>query len=245
MSIRSFLWNTPKPGLYHKKKSIDSVVPPCVSAPEPAPTPSLSRAAFTALFFVLFLYSVSGVSGKYTEQGAQESTPSYFETEQPSVVVETRQTNQGSPVRLRIPSIHVDTAVEYVGLTSEGAMGVPNNTINVGWYGLGPRPGDKGSAVIAGHLNGKKGEAGVFTHLNQLKEGDTLYVEDSDGISTAFVVRESRSYEPGYASDVFRQSDDAHLNLITCSGEWDRAKGSYSKRLVVFADIAPKSLSLK
>jgi hypothetical protein len=33
-------------------------------------------------------------------------------------------------------------------------------------------------------------------------------------------------------------NDKAHLNLITCDGVWDVTKKSYSKRLVVFADIA-------
>jgi hypothetical protein len=28
----------------------------------------------------------------------------------------------------------------------------------------------------------------------------------------------------------------AHLNLITCTGSWDSAAGTHSKRLVVFAD---------
>lgn len=158
---------------------------------------------------------------------------------------EALQKSQGLPVRLKIPAINVDAVIENVGLTSEGVMAVPDNTVNVGWFDLGSRPGENGSAVIAGHFNGKNGEVGVFTRLHKLKEGDMLHVENSDGTSVAFVVQGSRNYEPGYASDVFRQSDDAHLNLITCSGEWDGAKGSYSKRLVVFATIADKSLSLK
>ena len=105
----------------------------------------------------------------------------------------------GLPVRLKIPSINVDAAIEYVGLTSKRAMEVPKNTVDVGWYDLGPRPGEKGSAVIDGHFNGKNGEAGVFTNLDKLKVGDKLYVEDDKGITATFVVRESRTYDLGYA----------------------------------------------
>jgi hypothetical protein len=54
----------------------------------------------------------------------------------------------------------------------------------------------------------------------------------------AFVVRESRTYNPGYAEEVFSANDGAHLNLVTCDGVWDGAKKSYSKRLVIFADIS-------
>jgi hypothetical protein len=36
---------------------------------------------------------------------------------------------------------------------------------------------------------------------------------------------------------VFASNDGgAHLNLITCAGEWNKGKKSYSERLVVFAD---------
>ena len=141
------------------------------------------------------------------------------------------------PVRLIIPVINVNAAIEYVGVTPKGAMEVPGNSVDVGWFKLGPRPGEKGSAVIAGHLDGENGEAGVFINLYKLKAGDKLYTEDNKGISVAFVVRESRTYNPGYAEEVFSSSGSAHLNLITCDGVWDGVKKSYSKRLVIFADI--------
>lgn len=103
---------------------------------------------------------------------------------------------------------------------------------------LGTRPGENGNSVIAGHLNGEYGESGVFANLNKLKVGDILYIEDDKGISFTFIVRGSREYDPGYADEVFSSSDSSHLNLITCDGMWDEVKKSYTKRLVVFADLA-------
>jgi len=91
-------------------------------------------------------------------------------------------------------------------------------------FDLGPRPGERGSAVIAGHLDGKNGEAGVFVNLDKLKTGDKLYVEDGKGTSTTFIVRGSHAYNPGYADDVFSGTNSAHLNLITCDGVWDELK---------------------
>ncbi len=144
----------------------------------------------------------------------------------------------GLPVRLKIPIINVDAAIEFVGLTSNRAMEVPKNTIDVGWFDLGPHPGERGSAVIDGHFDGVNGEAAVFTNLYKLKVGDKLYVEDNKGITTTFVVKGSRSYDPGLADGVFSADNGTpQLNLITCNGMWDGVKKSYSKRLVVFSDI--------
>ena len=141
-------------------------------------------------------------------------------------------------MRLLIPVINVNAAIQDVGVNTKGEMDVPSNTADVGWFKLGSRPGEKGSAVISGHFNGKDGEAAVFTNLQKLKQGDKLYIEDDSGTSFAFVVRESLIYNPGFAEEVFSLNDIAHLNLVTCDGVWDGAKKSYSKRLVVFADAS-------
>lgn len=140
-------------------------------------------------------------------------------------------------MHLVIPTINVNASIQPLGVTSMGEMEVPDNTLDVGWFKLGPKPGEKGSAVIAGHFDGTNGEAGVFTNLYMLKEGDKLYIKDGREATSTFVVRESRIYDPGYAEDVFSSSGSAHLNLVTCDGVWNGTKKSYSKRLVVFADL--------
>lgn len=146
----------------------------------------------------------------------------------------------GLPMRLMIPAIKVKATIQHIGVTSKGDMDVPSNTSDVGWFQLGSRPGQQGSAVIGGHFNGKHGEAAVFAHLSELRPGDKIYVADDTGVSMMFVVRESHMYDPGYAEEVFSLNDSAHLNLITCDGIWDAATKSYSKRLVVFADLKEK-----
>jgi LPXTG-site transpeptidase (sortase) family protein len=146
--------------------------------------------------------------------------------------------NYGLPLRLKIPTINVDAALEQVGITPEGALGIPKNLTSAGWFSLGPRPGENGNAVIDGHYSQKASLPAVFDNLHQLIRGDKLYVQDEKGTSITFVVRQSRSYDPkADTSDVFRSTDGAaHLNLITCEGAWDEATKSYSKRLVIFAD---------
>lgn len=139
--------------------------------------------------------------------------------------------------RLKISKIGVDAVIKNMGLTSEGAMAVPDNTIDVGWFSLGTRPGDTGTAVIGAHdfLNDK---AGVFVNLNKLQKGDLLSVADSKGASTSFIVTDIRTYD---ATDkntgIFESESGAHLNLITCSGDWDPITKSSKQRLVIFTDV--------
>jgi len=148
-------------------------------------------------------------------------------------VVETEQ-----PVRLMIPAIGTDALIESLGLTPEGIMDSPEGPANAGWYNLGVRPGEVGSAVIDGHSGWKNDTPAVFDNLHQLEPGDKIYIEDNKGIITTFVVRESRTYNPeADASEVFFSNDDgSHLNLITCNGVWNEVTQNSSKRLVIFAD---------
>src|SRR3989339_607307 len=149
----------------------------------------------------------------------------------------------GAPVRLRIPSIGVDAAIEPVGRTSKGMMDAPGNPDTVGWYSLGSRPGEKGSAVLAGHLDWYGGKTAGFRHLDALRKGGILSVETDKGKFVPFVVREMRTLPSNeYAPDLFRSSDGSHLNLVTCSGAWDTARKNYSERLVVSADAAGPGL---
>ena len=145
----------------------------------------------------------------------------------------------GAPVRLMIPVVGVDSAVESLGLTPQGAMDIPQDPDNVGWFSLGTRPGENGSAVMAGHYGTwKNGKGSAFDRLHELNRGDKLYVKDNAGGVTFFVVRESRNYDPeADATEVFSSSDGkSHLNLITCEGAWDKNTKSYSQRLVIFTD---------
>ncbi len=144
----------------------------------------------------------------------------------------------GLPVRLKIPKLNIDAGLDYVGLTPTGELGVPKGPASAGWYVLGPRPGEKGNAVIDGHFGYKDNIPAIFDNLHALQKGDNLYVEDEKGKTVTFVVRELRTYGQNEdASSVFIPSDTkAHLNLITCQGIWNSAQRSYSNRLVVFAD---------
>ncbi|HAU66160.1 MAG: hypothetical protein A2017_16290 [Lentisphaerae bacterium GWF2_44_16] len=141
------------------------------------------------------------------------------------------------PMRLQISRIGVDAPIQNVGLAADGSMDVPKNPFDTGWYELGPRPGEMGSAVIAGHVDSPTGDAGVFADLDNLTIGDIIIVEN-EGMSLSFRVREIRIYPAGAdATEIFTSIDDkAHLNLITCNGTWDTNTNQYTDRLVIFTD---------
>jgi len=149
------------------------------------------------------------------------------------------KTIAGVPVRLRIPEIGVDAAVDQMGLTASGDMQAPTGPKTVGWYKFGTDPGNAGSAVIDGHYGTwKDGEGSVFDNLNKLQKNDKLYVEDTNGMVITFAVRQYQIYTPEETVPAIFNSNDgkAHLNLITCEGTWNNAQKSYSNRLVIFAD---------
>ena len=143
--------------------------------------------------------------------------------------------------RLKIPKIGVNTVIKEMGVTSDGAMDVPGNRVDVGWFSLGTRPGEVGSAVIGGH-NRFDGDGAVFADLNQLERGDVLSVVDAKGVSTSFVVRDMRTYDATDTNTgIFESESGAHLNLITCSGVWDPATKTSAQRLVIFTDVYENS----
>ena len=145
----------------------------------------------------------------------------------------------GRPIRLMIPRLGLSAAVERVGLTPSGAMAAPKSPTTVAWYKYGPRPGDSGNAVIAGHSGYRNGATAAFDDLPRLRAGDLVLVRDANGVLARFIVRGSRTFDrrakPG---GVFEDGSTTapHLNLVTCTGAWNAAAGTHADRLVVYTD---------
>lgn len=191
------------------------------------------------LFMIVFLgVTISVTLLLYFIPKSSIQDGSVLLTKNTATLLNQEQTRVGLPLRLKIPSIDVDAPVEYVGLTYNGAMDVPKSPIEVGWFNLGPRPGENGSAVIAGHYGWKDNLPAVFDNLHTLRVGDKIFVEDEKGVTTTFVVREIKIYgKDEIVPEVFSSNDGkVHLNLITCTGDWNTAEKTRSQRLVVFTD---------
>jgi hypothetical protein len=148
----------------------------------------------------------------------------------------------GQPVRLKIPTIRVDAAVEQVGKAPDGSMDVPKSFDETAWYQLGARPGEPGNAVIDGHVDSKTGKA-VFWDLRKLVRGDQIVVVGDDGVERRFVVADTGKYATADVplARVFGPATGVHLNLITCDATttFNYATESYDGNFVVYADAAP------
>jgi sortase (surface protein transpeptidase) len=140
------------------------------------------------------------------------------------------------PVALTIPAIGVRTPLSRLGRTRQGTLQVPSSTTVAGWYTGSPRPGEIGSAIVAGHIDSAQGP-GVFFRLRLLHAGDLVYVRRSDDTLVVFRVYAERMYAKNRFPTlrVYGPTPDAELHLITCGGVFDSATGSYLSNVVVYA----------
>jgi LPXTG-site transpeptidase (sortase) family protein len=144
-------------------------------------------------------------------------------------------------VRLIIPAINIDAPIEPVGLVEGKYLAVPtqNPWEGVGWYQYGPLPGERGSAVIDGHLDRPGALPAVFWNLHKLQAGDVVMVVDASGKIWRFRVTATHKYAPDAAPlrEIFGNGSGMHLNLITCSGQWVAAQHQTTLRLVVYTKL--------
>lgn len=142
------------------------------------------------------------------------------------------------PETVTIESIGVDAPVEGVGLQENGEMGVPKDYRNAGWYESGAKPGEQGSAVIAGHVNTPEGK-GIFWDLHKLEVGDEVKISDKNGETRVFEVVDKKAFDLGEApiDQIFGYTPRRMLNLITCTGKYNYDKGTHEQRLVVYTEL--------
>jgi hypothetical protein len=139
--------------------------------------------------------------------------------------------------RIRIPALQVDAPVVPVGLDMSGWVDAPPpaDPNLAGWFSGAASPGERGTAVIVGHVDNSEGPA-VFYGLGGLKKGNRVEVRRQDGRTAVFEV---------YGNEVFAKADFPgervygnkgvpELRVITCGGGFTEGKG-YAGNVVVFA----------
>jgi Sortase domain len=148
------------------------------------------------------------------------------------------------PVRLRIPSIGVDTGLLRLGRDGDGAVEVPEGPHKwdmAGWYAGegGTRPGDRGSAVLLGHVDSTSGPA-VFYRLHELRPGDQVEVVRADRTVVRFTVDGVEQYPKSRfpTDDVYYPTGTPKLRLVTCGGSFDPVKRHYRSNVIVFASLS-------
>ena len=157
---------------------------------------------------------------------------------QPAPAALDEAPDPGPPIRLRLPTLGIDSPVIPVGVTAAGDLEIPGDVDDIGWYRFGPLPGSTGgSAVLTGHVDNAQQGAGPFARLGELAEGDTVVVVDDTGADHAYTVlaREEWSKSEVPLDRIFDRGGSARLVLITCGGRFDAAAGHYEDNIAITA----------
>jgi sortase (surface protein transpeptidase) len=141
-------------------------------------------------------------------------------------------------VHLSIPIIGLSVRVSVVNLNKNGTVNVPTNFAVPAWYNGDRSPGQKGSAVILGHVDNYHGPA-VFFYLDKLKLGNRVDVTLADGRKLVFAVIGERMYKKTNFPDklVYGARNYPALQLVTCGGIFDSSTGHYLSNIVVFTAL--------
>ncbi|MFF1836204.1 class F sortase [Streptomyces sp. NPDC058231] len=158
----------------------------------------------------------------------------------PSVPLQGPAMPRSQPKRIRIPTIAVDAPFTSLAIGPTGQLDAPppNDKNLVGWFKDGATPGERGSAIVAGHVDTKTGPA-VFLQLQFLKPGSTVDITRADGTIAEFKVDSVEKFSKARFPNkrVYADTTTAQLRLITCGGTYDRKAKDYEDNVVVFAHL--------
>jgi len=141
------------------------------------------------------------------------------------------------PLRIRIPSVGIDTSIVSVGLDQHGAIAMPDSVDVAAWYNGSPTPGQLGPAIIAGHVDNYYQGDGAFFPLRNTQVGDMIYIERADGSTASFKVADIKQVPQANfpTQEVFGNINYAGLRVITCGGAFNNQTYEYEDNIVVFA----------
>lgn len=141
----------------------------------------------------------------------------------------------GDPLAISIPAIGVTSVLTPTGYLPDGTVDVPDDPSLAGWFEPGPRPGERGPAVVMGHVDSRAEGPGVFYRLRDIAVGDVTTIETETG-PIRFVVQsvEQHPKDRFPTERVYGPVHGAALRLITCGGSFDRSARSYRDNIVVF-----------
>ncbi|MEU1281371.1 class F sortase [Streptomyces sp. NPDC005805] len=132
------------------------------------------------------------------------------------------------PRRVAVPSAGIDAPVAPVGLDADGwvAAPPPERAGTAGWYTGAVSPGQRGTAVVVGHVDNDAGPA-VFYALGSLKPGTRVEVARADGRTAVFALYAVELFpQQGFpARSVYADGPRAEIRLITCGGAYSPRDG--------------------
>ncbi|WP_194921573.1 sortase domain-containing protein [Catenulispora rubra] len=183
------------------------------------------------------LHSSASAAGESPATASAQPSTTTTVIAAPSQTSATKPVAATLPVTLQIPAITVNTALEQLGVASDGALQTPTDPRQAGWFTGSSLPGQPGPVVIAGHVDSLHGPA-IFAHLKKIKAGDPITITLSNGSHVVYVATSVVDYAKAQfpSQSVYGPRPDSELRLITCGGAF--VKGQYADNVVVFAKLS-------
>lgn len=197
-----------------------------------------------------YLY-VNFIQTKDISSSSSQTVPSH-EVDETEVTQEKKDDyqvpNPSFPRYLSIPSLKISNArvVQIGTIKNTGQLDSPKSIYDAGWYAKSGLPGaGKGAVLIDGH-NGGPTKGGIFENLGSLSKGSEIIIERGDGQRITYQVADNREMS---VEDINNESNPLGmktmlnsmdpkkegLNMITCVGDWDYAKNTFNKRVMLRA----------
>lgn len=198
------------------------------------------------LFLVFLIRVATFESGYYSEKEGSERAVVATQVEEVSEELDETQPTETEVVEytvapdrpryLTIERLGIRNArILPMGVNVSGELDTPRNIFDVGWYEGSSKPGQGGTMIIDGH-NGGPHVHGVFKQLPDLVEGDIIQIERGDGTifkykvveNNAISLNDSNEYMSTAAKSPVLSKES--VTLISCTGEWSQARGTYLSR---------------
>jgi hypothetical protein len=139
-----------------------------------------------------------------------------------------------APTRVSIAALHITAPVDPVAVARDGSLVIPETPSRLGWWIGSAVPGsDRGTVLIAGHVDTAAAGKGALFRLETLAVGARIGVRTADQEVTYRVVARHSYPKQHLPADLFRADTPARLVLVTCGGAF--AHGRYSHNVVVYA----------
>lgn len=146
-----------------------------------------------------------------------------------------------APTRLEMPGIDVDSDLMHLGQNPDGTLEVPplDKGAPAGWYRESPTPGEQGPSILLGHVDSAQDGPAVFYRLGDLREGDEVSVTREDGTVAVFQTDRVETYpkDDFPTLEVYGNTTESELRLITCGGAFDPSSGHYENNVVAYASL--------
>jgi sortase (surface protein transpeptidase) len=212
---------------------------------------SLPRAllAMALLVFVGGMYVViTGIrtNGQVKAQARQFATATGQDTfagNSTDTQADSINSYQVAPDKPRIvesSALGIKARIMPTGTDADNRLQTPANLRDVSWYNQSSLPGAPGAMLLYGHLSGWD-EEGVFKNLKKAQPGTPITVQRGDSKNFTYRVVKSISYDVNkvdMAMVLKPVSGKGGLNLMTCDGSYDPHTKEFTRRLVVFAELA-------